>query len=79
MSTYLTTEREINTGDPEYDALFGINGHFSVCPQVIQAALEQKSVFGFQMLRSPGAICEVNNRSLSSGEFRNSSTVWEII
>lgn len=29
---YLTAKREINTGNPKYDALFGINGHFSVCP-----------------------------------------------
>lgn len=39
MRGYLTTEREINTGDTKYDALFGINSHFSVCPQVVQAAL----------------------------------------
>lgn len=44
---FLTTEREIDTGDPKYDAVFGINSHFSVRPQVIQAALQQRSVFEF--------------------------------
>lgn len=42
---FLTTEREVNAGHSKYDALFGINGHFSVCPEVVQAALKQWSKF----------------------------------
>jgi hypothetical protein len=38
----LTTEGEVHAGCSKYNAFFGIDGDFPVCPEVIEATLECK-------------------------------------